>query len=644
MSIFLEEYIRENLEILKIAFPDMDEDNLRDIIQNSIDEKLSIPKCKLYNNYTKQSSNLDLIKFIDWVDKKKPILTEHGVCFKKHDEALNLNANMVEYITDSRNNYKKKMFECQRNNDSVGTKFYDEKQRVMKIFSNSYYGVAGQQQSIFYNINVALSITGKGQSIITTALTTFERFLSNNILFNDFDDCLIFINTIIKEETKFKDKKILDRNISREELSNYLINQFFNKEDGKKNKELLDNILKNVSQTKINRIYYKNNFFEFCSNEYILILIDKIISTTKSFKDPSKIPEETKYDIQIFWEYIKDYVFYNYPVFDRIYISKNIKRKSVIACDTDSNFLNLEPWYEFIIEKSSLSLDKKDAETTFKIINLITVVLSNVIREAFYKITELANVPEEKRKYISMKNEFLLKRMLLTGKKKNYAAVILLQEGIEKNPPKLDVKGLTIKKSNVNRNTGNYLQNILEKDILSSDKINTSEILKKLETFENEIRDSFQQGKTTYMKPDKVNNISAYKMPFSIPALRGVITWNNIYPNLPISFPAQVNTVKLTSVTIDKITPLYENKETKEIYNNLKKYVFDDENMGKYGLSIIALPKNIDRIPDWIIPLIDVDTIIRDNLSNFLTILNSIGVKTINIKADELFFSNIIDF
>ena len=56
------------------------------------------------------------------------------------------------------------------------------------------------------------------------------------------------------------------------------------------------------------------------------------------------------------------------------------------------------------------------------------------------------------------------------------------------------------------------------------------------------------------------------------------------------------------------------------------------------------MPKSEKKIPDWIIPYIDVETIIKDNLSNFLMILNSIGIKTINIKADEMFFSNIIEF
>lgn len=639
---FIEEYKGETLKILNRIFPDLPKEELEEFISEEISKNLVDPECTFWNNYTNKTAKTSLLKFITWVDKKKPILTEHGVCFKPN--ALNPNADMLADITNSRKVFKKQMFDCQRDGDMEGAKLFDIKQKVMKRFSNSYYGVSGQKRSIFYNLHVALSVTGKGQSIATTSLTSFEGFLANNILFNSLDDCLIFMQNIIleKPDRRYKDKEVLDGNISKETLVDYLLNQFFDKKNAKNYRWVIEKFVEKLNKTNINRIYYKNNLLEFCKNETIVDLINRILSIESEFRDPNNIPEEMKEDIEEFWAYIDEYVFYNYPIFDRMTIAKEMRRKRVIGCDTDSNFINLEPWYEFIL--SLEGIDDENKKDVFKIINLITVVLNNVISNVFLKITELSNVPEGRRKQISMKNEFLLKRILLTENKKNYASVIVLQEGIEKDPPKLDIKGLTIRKSNVNKNTRDILKDILEEDVLKSENINLKEVLRKLEGFEDRIRESFEAGETTFMKPDKVNEISSYKMPYSIPALRGILVWNLLYPDVPIPFPAQVNTVKLTSASIDRLAYLYENKKTKKFYKILKENVFEDENLKNYGFSIIAIPKEVDKIPDWIIPVIDIDTVVRDNLSNFIIILNSIGVKTISLKADELFFSNIIDF
>ena len=279
---------------------------------------------------------------------------------------------------------------------------------------------------------------------------------------------------------------------------------------------------------------------------------------------------------------------------------------------------------------------------TYKIINTLAFIIGEVIAEGYADYTENCNVPEDKRPIINMKNEFLMKRIMLTANKKNYASIILLQEGKEKNPPELDVKGLAIKKSNVNRNTGTFLQGLLEDKVLQSEVINTSEILTELQAFENKIRESFANGEMTFATPSKVNDIEAYKNPFTIGPLRGVIAWNAVCPNLAIALPGSVNTVKLFTDNLEQLAPLY--KTHPAIYSTLKKEIFEHPDLGRYGLRLIAFPKTLKTIPEWLIPFIDVETIIKDNLVNFLPILNSIGVKTLNITADELFYSNIIDF
>lgn len=650
MNQVLMNYKQDQLNILKLRFPDRSEEELSVFLDRKIEENVKSPSCRFYNNYTGKTVKLDLLRFTDWYFDKNPISTEHGVYFKRHEQAVNLPAKLLEHILNSRKVNKKLMLKAKEEGNTELSKYYNTRQKVDKIFANSWYGVAGQSSSAFYNLFVALSITGKGQSIISTAMTTFERFLANNILFRNLDECLLFISSIVQETesretegTLTKDKKILDGDMDVSTVTNYLVNQFMNKGEGRKQKNIIQNALGNIDQTSLNRVYYKNNLFAFFLNKKPMKLFEKILTGVDQFRNPERVPEAISDDLTSLWNIVEEFVFYNYGTFDRIKILKTIKRKAVITVDTDSNFLNLEPFYKFVQKQASFEIKDDDDQMTFKIISVMAFFLGNVIASAFAKYTEQCNVPEPQRPIIAMKNEFLMKRVLLTSRKKNYASVVLLQEGVEvPEEDQLDIKGLTIKKSNVNRNVGKYLQDILELDILAAPQINTVEVLQKLEALENQIRDSFLRGETTYMTPMKANGIESYKTPFQMAQIRGALAWNAVYPTNSINFPAQMNVVKLTADSIDKLAPIYESH--KEVYQALKAEVFDNKDLGKYGLTIWAMPKNAEKIPDWVIPFIDVETIIRDNLSNFLPILNSIGIKTINVRADELFFSNIVDF
>ena len=643
--VIIKQYTNQASKILEILSRDtnISSEEIEDFIKTKAEENLIRTPCELVNNYTNKKSKTDMVKLIDWYDKKNPIPCEHGCFFKNHEEAINLNAAFVNSFLTERKRFKKLMFEAEKAGDAEGVAFYNINQKVQKIFANSYYGAQGQSSSIFYNLYTALSVTGKGQSIISCAATTFEMFLCNNIKFRNSDECLEFIANIVNEETNINCNDWIDKDITKKELLNRLANQFDNKVDFINNQDVIKAIILKLTQDEINRIYYKNNLYGFSSNEKVFEIIDRIINECEDFKNPNNVPESVTSLVDLYWSLLKEFVYYNYPVYDRIHWLKTQTRSTVITVDTDSNFLNLEPFYEFVMENTSNELSREDMNTTYKICNLISNILGRVITESYWTFTTNCNVPEEKRPIINMKNEFFMTRILLTNNKKNYASHVLLQEGVELPPYKqLDIKGLSIKKSNTNRNTSKFLQGLLRYDILESEKINTKKILQELSKFEDEIRESFINGETTFMTPTKVNEIESYKAPFTQASVRASVTYNLLYPENSITYPAQINIMKVNMKELVDIVDLYEKEP--EIYKILKEKVYEDEDLKNYGITYFALPKSIEKIPEWIIPYICIDEIIKDNLKNFLVILESIGLKTIKVTADDLYHSNIIEF
>lgn len=639
------QYVDQASKIVEILTRDTDisEEEMKEFLTEKATENLLRTPCELVNNYTNKRSKTDMVKLLDWYNKKNPIPCEHGCFFKNHEEAINLNAAFVNSFLTERKRFKKLMFQAEREGNDEQVAFYNINQKVQKIFANSYYGAQGQHSSIFYNLYTALSITGKGQSIISCAATTFEMFLCNSIKFRNSDECLHFIANVVNEENSFNCDDWLDRNITRKELLARLANNFNNKIDFTNNQDVIKGVIVKLTQDEINRIYYKNNLYDFSINEKVFKIIDDIVITAKQFRNPNEVPEEIEEMINHYWDLLKEFVYYNYPVYDRVNWLKTETRSTIITVDTDSNFINLEPYYEFVMANTKNNLDREDLDTTYKIVNLISFILGKVIAESYWTFTTNCNVPEDKRTIINMKNEFFLSRILLTGNKKNYASRVLLQEGVELPPHKqLDIKGLAIKKSNVNKNTSAFLQNLLRYDILQSEIINTKNVLQELSKFEETVYNTFTNGDITYMTPTKVNEIESYKAPLTQAAVRASIVYNLLYPENSITYPAQINMIKVKMKELADITPLYETEP--EIYRTLKEKVYEDEDLKKYGITYFALPKSLDKIPDWLIPYIDIEEIIKDNLNNFLVILESIGLKTIKVTADDLYHSNIIEF
>jgi hypothetical protein len=78
-------------------------------------------------------------------------------------------------------------------------------------------------------------------------------------------------------------------------------------------------------------------------------------------------------------------------------------------------------------------------------------------------------------------------------------------------------------------------------------------------------------------------------------------------------------------------------------YDILMKEIIDNDGcpFKDKGVQVIALPRNVDSIPEWLLPFVDYNTIVNDNISRFYSVLESLGVET--MKAGKMqYYSNIL--
>ena len=93
------------------------------------------------------------------------------------------------------------------------------------IRTHEIYGAMGQPSSIFYNFEVAASITRQGRASIAASIMLFESFLANNIKFGSLNEVIMFIDHIVlmKPTRQYEDHRILDRDISIQEVFDKLM-------------------------------------------------------------------------------------------------------------------------------------------------------------------------------------------------------------------------------------------------------------------------------------------------------------------------------------------------------------------------------------------------------------------------------------
>lgn len=690
-SATLMEYIDEMTGCTKMMYPNLDASFVNDALKYSIKKRYKSFTVSINNNYSRESCSKTLLELCDYINDKKPIMTSYGVLFQRHGTVPNPLKQIIDDFLNARSKHKKQMFQYPKHSEMF--EYYNLLQGLDKVDVNGLYGTLGMYKALIYNRNVATSITSMGRTYISTAGLFFEQFLADNVKFNSLEEVIIFIKNTCSERNKrkYKDENILSRYISREELFSKLIldcGLFLNGKiswlPDNKDMNIIWNMICGLDQEDINRIYYKNNLYDFLDNDSMRKSIRYMMSILQTpFLSPSEIPEELVAPLQEFTDILEEYVMNHFPVMDRVLRWKNMIKDVCIISDTDSAFVNLdafvryatgviadmdlnimhqrhminpfeevtlddedrykvdpfeiiEPDYDYDFYKDDVIELKRSVDplivipqdnVRYSLINIMSYVVSELCNKYIEDSVKLGNADEEGvpcRMYL--KNEFLLKRLLLTYVKKNYASIQELQEGniIENNiDSALDVKGIPcMTKSVTNPNTRKELKKILYNDILNTDKIDQIKVIKDLAIFEKKIMKSLYSGSKDYYKPATVKSMNAYADPMRINGVRAIIVWNALRREEDTALdPNERNAINIASIKLNpKVLEKMKDKDP-ILYEKGIELLKDD--LWKNKIDSIAIPLE-QEVPEWLMEILDYDKIISDNLSGFP--LESIGI------------------
>ena len=318
-------------------------------------------------------------------------------------------------------------------------------------------------------------------------------------------------------------------------------------------------------------------------------------------------------------------------------------------------FLDNEKDYDFynqeIIEKkrliNALEIIPQD-NLKFALINIMCYILSTIINLYMIDFTKQSgSYRSDELCRINMKNEFMLAKILLTATKKNYASLQILQEGNYLGKGALDCKGIPcLTKSVISKDTQKALRKILLEDILTG-KVDQLKLIKDIAILEREIYNDLKSGSKKYYRPMVIKAADAYENPLRIQGVKASLAWNHIKSGLP-GFDLTVrNSLDIIKLKVDKDSAIKIRDQYPSQYERLLEILdpntnkmIDDMRLSeifKGKLECIALPKDLP-VPEFLIPFIDYESIIDDNLATFP--IESVGLGSFGNKKPN--YSNVV--
>ena len=656
---FIKKYIDKSVANLQLIVPQLPEKYLRNFVEREVRKKVKDQNVAIQNTYTELNTNSTLLSIMHFLETEKPIVTGNGSFYVHHEEQVAPANNMLLNFRARRTEMKNEMFKCRNEGDDTGYIRNKLGQNNEKIKMNSYYGAMGQNSSFQYNVSCAGAITSQGRSIISTKMWFCETFLANNVIFDTFDDVFNYIRLICEEENHLEYYTYIEDVPCDDEIIAYLISKYEGKEDVKMLRAMLRMTLNKLeSSTKI-KIFYKNNLMRLIDRNKRIKnhIIDNIINAPIEWMDPNKVPKELDEAIEFLWDLVEEFVYMKeYIVYDKCDKYVNHERKVIVYSDTDSVFIYTGDWvFTFLKyirgDDYQIYLKELEGEQAYvlKIINIFTRLIFVGIHKTFDTLTGNVNISKDYRKYVNTKNEFLMDRYIaFAGIKKNYIYREVVNEGNILNPPNFDKKGGNLNAKSKNKEVTSRINKIVEMVTMNYDKIYPEMLERETFKFRDEIIDSLKSGEMRFAAPVKVKDPSEYTNPYAQYKYLAVEAYRIATEDNSIDLPGSFNVVDVDMVfetgkkckVDERIVWLKTNYP--EIYNRLVDNYVADKNLCKHGIiKYIAFPMRMEKIPDWVLPFVDVDSIWRKHLNPLFGLYPSLGLRQDTIKGST-YYSTIL--
>lgn len=620
---------------------------------------------KWRNIYQFKNGENNIDNIVDEIFNDNSVIAANGALIYNHNVEPSPIYILLTIRLAERKKFKDLMLKAIVEGNKIEERNNDRLQYKKKEFANSAYGVMTMSSGFLSNCDSASAITLQARQISSEMLWNIEKFLVGNMSFYDSNELMLYINKIMHEE--WEDESLLNiityiptvkdccekLNKSIFEINGY--SDFLNSE---LYQVLLDKFNYFTDEERI-KYFYKDNLYDLIlRNQYFEDLYSKILGNAEEFLDPYNIPESYKADLDELWKVVNNFVFSKFLTYKRVEKYQNRTRKSILMSDTDSIMICLDELFKVIETRTKNKFEYRvNLSNRYKLVNSSAFLLSNVCDYMCNKLAIYCNIDPKERSRLKMKNEFFFMRMILfAGVKKNYVTLTTLQEGRivhEKN--RLKNTGGKLTSSNLIPEIRDRMNQIIKTKMLEPIEVNPVEIWKEVMELQRFIYNEIMSGNKKYALFGKYKGMSdSYKNPERIELLRAVILWNRLYPEYHIDEGSTVYKVKTKVKTINDVEfyikdPIWKEKVLDLVFDKYGKHrrEYQNQDFSKYGLSALAinaLENSPPSIPNWIIPIIDIDYIVEIHIKPIMDLLSSVGLHQTKINSTRRKINTLVNF
>lgn len=182
-----------------------------------------------------------------------------------------------------------------------------------------------------------------------------------------------------------------------------------------------------------------------------------------------------------------------------------IRRVGVVS-DTDSTMMTAQWWSQWFCGQTH-------GEEATRVADAMIYITTQHLRHLMASMSVNMGVAKERIFLYAMKNEFKFASFALTTKAKHYLSIITGQEGQLKTDPELEVKGVSLRTSNippvVMKEFKRTIRNLCIQ-VADGDKINLLELMEKVAAVEHTVVNSLVDGSGEYLRTTNIKGRDAY--------------------------------------------------------------------------------------------------------------------------------------
>lgn len=614
-----------------------------------------------------------LTNYIKNIISDNEVLVPSFTSYVHPSKAKSIHADFLAINIAARKADKDLAFEATQQGKPDKAIYHTVMQKVRKIFNNSLSGAYASKSTILYNPSAHYTLTSITRCVASIGNAISESIIAGNKHFKDPDTVLNYISAIITNVPLDTVELAVNRYglylPTADEVMSTILKSSRNYWTDAITEEIILKYLKTLSPIELAIVLYTNDLWhlkEF-NPELLHRMVERLsmkvaTGSTNHLSDITKCAPGVQNLVHLIcMDEIKGKVIkyadlvgtglldmlastarnisielQNYKLLFRTFLSSDIMpidiafivdmlRDAIVLSDTDSTCGSYDKWVEWFFGKQDFTAKGVAVAGAIMMINI------QAMDHHLKLFSKNMNIENKLVDLLKMKNEYFWTVFTAANINKHYFANTIFQEGNVYAAPIRELKGVHFISSTIDQalvKRFNAMIDEIHATVTAGNKIELFKYVKQVADMERELINKVKSGDISIYKKDKIKNAAGYKLEKEKSPYLHHMLWKEVfadkygYPGEPmymvIKVPLTINSPSDLKAFLGDI------KDT-EISEKWTKFLtrLDKDAVGTFRPPLAIVSNR--GIPEEVIPVIDVERIILDNLNTGYLILESIG-------------------